>query len=391
LDTAASSSILEAVSALNPYTEEEEMYRRSVRGFLDRELEPHWEKFIGDPAHDRELWRKAARAGILSGCIPEEYGGAGASEMGIIILGHELGRSIGGATIGSSLQADVATHILLAGGSPEQIRRWVPGILDGSITQCMPLTEPDAGSDATAIRTSAIKDGSDYIINGQKTYISNGGKAELMYVVAKTDPTLRSKGMSMIIVDRVNTPGITVRPLQTSGAPAYDVAEIFFDNVRVPQENIMLGEGRAMEILLSTFALDRLTIAARALGEAQLAYDLALDYARTRKAFGQLVIDFQNTQFVLAEIKTDLMVGETLLNDGIRHLRANKFDLSYGSMQKLWMTEMSSRVVDKAVQIFGGAGFMEEMPIARLYKANRLGRIYAGTSEVLKVGIARAL
>lgn len=381
----------DAEAALDPFTEEERMFRNSVRRFLDRELEPNFEKFLGNPAYDREFWRKAGQAGLLGGAISEAYGGPGASDLCALILQHELGRSVGGATIGSSLGADIASHILMVGGSEEQKSLWGPQIVEGSITQCMPLTEPEAGSDAMAITTAAVKDGDDYVINGSKTYISNGCKAELMYVVAKTDPHQRARGMSMILVDARTTPGITRRPLQTSGMPAYDVAEIHFQNVRVPQANLMLGEGRAMEILMSSFALDRLCIAARALGEAELAFRLTLDYVRQRKAFGKPVFDFQNTQFNLADMKTDIEVGTAFLYEGIRRHRAGRFDISQGAMQKLWLAEMSSRVVDRAVQLFGGAGFMEEMPIARLYKANRLHRLYAGTSELQKVAIAKAL
>ncbi len=381
----------EATAPAEAFTEEEEMYRRTVRAFLDRELEPHHERFVGDPEYDRAFWRKAGAAGILGAAVAEEYGGPGASDLCALVMAQELGRSVGGATVGSSFGADVATHILMVGGSDAQKRRWAPGILDGSVTQCMPLTEADAGSDATAIRTTALKDGGDYVINGGKTYISNGNKAELMYVVAKTDPAQRGRGMSMILVDAATTPGITRRRLETSGYAAYDVAELHFDNVRVPQENLMLGEGRALEILFSTFALDRLSIAGRALAEAELAYRLALDYARQRHAFGQPVIAFQNSQFVLAEMKTEIAVGTAFLHEGVRRYRAGIFDLADGAMQKLWITEMSSRVLDKAVQLFGGAGFMEEMPIARLYKANRLHRLYAGTSELQKVAIAKAL
>jgi acyl-CoA dehydrogenase len=376
---------------LSPFSEEEEMFRHSLRGFLDRELEPHFEDFVGNPEADRELFRKAGKAGLLGGAIPEKFGGPGASDLCAMILSYELGRSVGGATAGSSLSSDIATHILVAGGNEKQIERWAPGILDGSITQCMPLTEADAGSDATAIRTTALKDGDDYVINGAKTYISNGNKAELMYVVAKTDPSQRAKGMSIILVDAVNTPGITRRRLETSGYAAYDVAELHFDEVRVPQENLLLGEGRAMELLLSTFALDRLSIAARALAEAELAYDLTLDYVKQRKAFGQAVIEFQNTQFTLADMKTNIAVGTAFLHEGVRKFRTGTFNLTDGAMQKLWITEMSSRLIDSAVQLFGGAGFMEEMPIARLYKANRLHRLYAGTSELQKVAIARSL
>lgn len=374
----------------SPYTAEEEMYRASVRAFLDRELTPNAAKFVGNLEYDRAFWRKAGAAGLLGAAIPEEFGGPGASAICGVVLCQELGRSIGGATVGSSLGADLATHILMHGGSEEQKRRWAPGILSGEITQCMPLTEADAGSDATAIRTTAIRDGDDYVINGTKSYISNGNKSHLLYVVAKTDPTKRGSGMSMFLVE-ADTPGVNRRPMATMGYDAYDLAEFHFDNVRTPATSLFLGEGKALPLLMSTFAIDRLEIAARSLGEAELAFQLALDFVKQRKAFGQLVFEFQNTQFKLAEMKTDIEVGRSFLHDGVRKYRAGHFTLADGAMAKLWIPEMSARLIDKALQMFGGSGFMEEMPISKLYRANRLHRLYAGTSELQKVAIAKTL
>jgi acyl-CoA dehydrogenase len=307
-----------------------------------------------------------------------------------VIKAYELGRTIAGATVGSALSADNATHILMFGGSDAQKHTWAPGIVSGEVLQCMPLTEPDAGSDATAIRTTAMRDGGQYVINGSKTFISNGGSADILYVVAKTDTSLRGKGMSIIIVE-ATTPGVNRRRLKTMGYPGYDVAEFHFDNVRVPVENILLGEGRAFEILFSTFAQDRLEIASRALGEADLAFELTLEYVKQRKAFGQRVFDFQNTQFKLAEMKTAVEVGRAFLYNGIRKYRAGQFQLADGAMLKLHLSEMVSRVVDEAIQLFGGSGFMDEMPISRLYRGSRLHRLYAGTSELQKIAIAKAL
>jgi acyl-CoA dehydrogenase len=375
---------------LSAFTEEEEMYRRSLRAFLDRELEPHADKFVGDRDYDRAFWRKAGAAGLLGAAITEEYGGSGASAICGVVMAQELGRSIGGATVGSSLGGDIATHILMTGGSDAQKRKWAPGILAGEVIQCMPLTEADAGSDATAIRTSAIRDGDHYVINGSKVYISTGMKSHLLYVVAKTDPTQRGRGMSMILVE-ADTPGVSRRAMTTMGFDAYDLAEFHFDNVRVPVENIMLGEGKALDILMSTFALDRLEIAARALGEAELAFSLALTFVKERKAFGQPVFSFQNTQFKLAEMKTNIEVGKAFLEHNLRKFRAGQFQLADGAMTKLWIPEMSATVIDTALQMFGGSGFMDEMPIAKLYRGNRLHRLYAGTSELQKVAIARTL
>lgn len=379
-----------SLSAVIPFTEEEEMFRSSVRAFFDRELEPHVRRFEQQGFVDRELWRKAGRAGILGCSVPEYYGGAGASELCGLIRAYELGRSPGGATIGSAITADIATHILMHGGSEAQKRRWLPEILAGEVLQCMPLTEANAGSDATAITTTARREGDEYILNGSKTFITNGVAADLMYVVAKTDPTQRGRGMSMFLVE-ADRPGITRRGLATMGYRLYDVAEIFFDDVRVPAHAIFLGEGKALDILMTTFGHDRLEIAGRALGEAELAFELAVDHVKQRKAFGQKVFDFQNTQFKLAEMKTELQVGRAFLYDGVRKFRSGGFSFAEGSMLKLWMTEMSARVIDMALQFFGGSGFMDEMVISRLYTGNRLHRLYAGTSELLKVAIARTL
>jgi len=375
---------------LHPFSEIEEMFRSTVRKFLDQELEPHWQEFEQNEGVSREFWRKAGQAGILGLCIPEVYGGAGGDGIMYVVLSQELGRSVGGATIGTTLDADLASLILVAGGSDEQLRRWAPGILSGAVLQSLALTEPDAGSDATAIRTSAVRVGDEFVINGSKTYITNANKANLIYVVAKTDTAKKGAGMSIILVDG-DTPGITRRRLKTMGYSASDVAELHFDNVRVPTSNLVLGEGKAMSLMLTFFALDRLGISARALGEAELAFSMTLDYVKQRKAFGQRIFDFQNTQFKLAEMKTQIEVGRSYLHDGIRKLRADCFDLSDGAMLKLWICEMAGRVIDDCVQLFGGAGFMDEMPISRLYKGNRLHRIYAGTSELQKIAIARAL
>jgi acyl-CoA dehydrogenase len=378
------------LASVSPFTAEEELFRQSVRSFYDRELEPHYREFEAAGKVGRDFWAKAGEAGMLGCCIPEEFGGPGASDLCGLIRAHELGRSIGGATIGSSICADITTHLLMRGGSEAHKRRWAPGILAGEVLQCMPLTEPGAGSDVTSMRSTARREQDVYVINGSKTYISNGTYADLMYVVAKTDPAQGGRGLSMLLVE-ATTPGITRRPLKTMGYPLYDVAEIFFDDVRVPASNIFLGEGKAFQILIGIFALDRLEIAARALGEAELAFELTLAYVKQRKAFGQKVFDFQNTQFKLAEMKTDLSVGRAFLYDGIRKYRSGSFSLADGAMLKLWLSEMSGRVVDAGVQLFGGAGFMDEMPIARLYKGNRLHRIYAGTSELQKVAIAKDL
>jgi acyl-CoA dehydrogenase len=372
------------------YTEEHEMFRRTVRTFLDKELEPHYRRYADKGGVDKEFWRKAGAAGILGSGVPEEFGGPGADFVFNVILAEELGRSVGSALTGSSLMADIATYILMGFGTPQQKSKYAAGILSGEISQAMPLTEPDAGSDATAIKTTAIRAGNEYVLNGDKFFISNGASADVLYVVAKTDPTLRGRGMSVIIVD-ANTPGVSRRKIPMVGWPAGDTGEINLRDVRVPVENLLGKEGEAMRILMSTFLEDRLQIAARCVGAADTALNLTLAYVKERKVSGQRVIDFQNTQFVLAEVKTDLEVGRAFLDQSIMKLRDKKLTFEEGAMLKLWVTEMENRVVDKCQQLFGGAGQMRDTPIAQMYTAARIQRIYAGTSELQKVAIAKAL
>jgi alkylation response protein AidB-like acyl-CoA dehydrogenase len=372
------------------YREEHEMFRSTVRAFLDKELEPHYRRYAEKGGVDKEFWRKAGSAGILGSGIPEEFGGPGGDFVFNVILAEELGKSVGSALTGSSLMADIATYILMGCGTTEQKKRYAPGILSGDISQAMPLTEPDAGSDATAIKTTAIRDGNHYVINGDKFFISNGASADVLYVVAKTDPTKRGRGMSVIIVD-ADTPGVSRRKIPMVGWPAGDTGELNFRDVRVPVENLMGKEGEAMQILMSTFLEDRLQIAGRCLGAAETALKLTLDYVKERKVSGQRVIDFQNTQFVLAEVKTDIEVGRAFLDQSMMKLRDKVFTFEEGAMLKLWLTEMENRVVDKCQQMFGGAGQMRDTPIAQMYTAARIQRIYAGTSELQKVAIARSL
>jgi acyl-CoA dehydrogenase len=348
------------------YTEEHEMFRRTVRSFLDKELEPHYRRYADKGGVDKEFWRKAGAAGILGSGVPEEFGGPGADFVFNVILAEELGRSVGSALTGSSLMADIATYILMGFGTPQQKSKYAAGILSGEISQAMPLTEPDAGSDATAIKTTAIRAGNEYVLNGDKFFISNGASADVLYVVAKTDPALRGRGMSVIIVD-ANTPGVSRRKIPMVGWPAGDTGEINLRDVRVPVENLLGKEGEAMRILMSTFLEDRLQIAARCVGAADTALNLTLAYVKERKVSGQRVIDFQNTQFVLAEVKTDLEVGRAFLDQSIMKLRDKKLTFEEGAMLKLWVTEMENRVVDKCQQLFGGAGQMRDTQIGRAH------------------------
>lgn len=296
---------------------------------------------------------------------------------------------MGFATVGGSITTDLAGLILVEGGNEALLAEWAPRILGGAV-QCMALTEPDAGSDVGAIRTTAVVDGDDYVINGSKTYISNGPLSDIIYTCAKTDPSAGAKGISIILVPS-DTPGVTMRPLEMMGFPCSSVGEIHYDNVRVPRSNLVGEEGKALRLLASNLAVDRIQLAARALGQAELAFQLTLDYAQQRKIAGAPIFDFQTIQFKLAEMRTDIEAGRALVENGIRKIRLGSFTHNDAAMAKIWVTDMSARVLDQCVQIYGGSGFMDEMPISRMYRANRVFRIYGGTSELLKAGIARRL
>jgi acyl-CoA dehydrogenase len=371
------------------FTDEEDMFRRTVRTFLDRELDSKLPQIEAAGTEGKGFWKRAAEAGLVGLAMPERYGGAGVGPIYNIILSYEIGRSLGFATVGGSITTDLAGSILVEGGSEELLREWAPRIVAGAV-QCMALTEPDAGSDAAAIRTTALREGDDFIINGHKTYISNGPLADIIYLVAKTDPAAGAKGMSIILVPS-ELAGVSVRPLTMMAFPCGSVGEIHFENVRVPQSNLVGPQGKALRLLSSNLAIDRIQLSARALGQAELAFMMTLEYAKQRKIQGAPIFNFQTLQFKFAEMRTDIETGRALVESGVRKLRAGKYAPDDAAMAKIAITDMSARVVDTCVQIFGGSGFMDEMPISRIYRANRVFRIYGGTSELLKAGIARHL
>jgi acyl-CoA dehydrogenase len=371
----------------SPYGEDLEMLRATVRQFLLKELEPHYRKYDANGI-DREFWLKAGKAGLLGMEIPEEYGGAGADPLAVLIVSEELGRLPGGASVGSCTTTDIMTGFLVDYGTEEQKRKYFPGILSGEITQSMALTEPDSGSDAGSIRTTARREGDHYIINGNKCFMSNGYKANLVYVMAKTDPAAGSRGMSCIIVEG-GTPGFTQRRMKAMGYPGGDVGELFFQDVKVPVANLLGEEGGAMKMFQKTIALDRLQVAARSQTSSETMFEMTLEHTRNRKLFKQRLLDFQNSQFKLAEMETDLMVGKVLMNEMIKKYRAGNFTERDGSMVKLWHTEMEWRVADTCMQLWGGSGWMDDNPISRMYTAARVTRIFVGSNELQKSMIAR--
>jgi len=369
------------------YGEDLEMFRASLRSFYRKEVEPNVKSFEANGV-GYDIWRKAGAAGLLGVCVPEEYGGAGDEGLAIVIGAEELGYSPAGASAGAFLGTDICTLFLRSHGTEAQKQKYFPTILTGETVQCMGMTEPESGSDAIAIRTTAVRDGDDYVINGSKCFISNGAKATLLYIIAKTDPAARAKGMSIILVER-GTPGLTQRRMKTMGYAGGDTGEIFLDNVRVPVSNLLGPEGGALRIFQTQMALDRLQVCARSLGAAQAAFEMTLEYTRNRKIFGQRVIDFQNTQFKLAEIETDLAIGRAYMDELVRKYRKGTFNDRDGWRCKVWFPEMEFRTLDTCVQLWGGNGWMDEMPISRMFTAARVQRIYAGATELQKSLLGR--
>ncbi|ALQ02596.1 MULTISPECIES: acyl-CoA dehydrogenase family protein [Pseudomonas] len=371
----------------SPYGEDMEMFRRTVRGYFEREVEPRVKEFEANGV-DLAVWRKAGEYGILGLTVPEEYGGAGADRMAIMVAAEELGYSPAGATAGSFIGTDICTNFLVDHGTEEQKQRWFPGILTGEVIQAMALTEPESGSDATSIRATAVRDGDHYVINGMKHFISNGSKANLIYAIVKTDPAARGRGMSVILVPG-GTPGLTQRRMITQGYKGGDTGEIYFDNVRVPVSNLLGEENKAMAMFLPTISLDRMQIVARSMGAAQRAFEMTLEHCRNRRVFGQRLVEFQNTQFELAKMETEIHVGRAYLNSLVSKMRAGTLTDADSSMAKIWLTELEFRTLDACIQLWGGSGWMDDNPISRMFTAARVQRIFAGATELMKSLLGR--
>jgi acyl-CoA dehydrogenase len=371
------------------YGEELEMFRDAVRSFYRREVEPRVRE-TEENGVSRELWRKAGEAGLLGVCVPEEYGGAGDEGLAIVICTEELGYSPAGPTVGAFLGTDICTLFLAKHGSEVQKREWFPRIMTGEAIQCMGMTEPGSGSDAFAARTTARREGDEYVINGTKHFISNGAKASLIYVIARTNPEIAgARGLSVIIVPG-GTPGLEQRRMDTMGYAGGDTGELFFTDVRVPVANLVGEEGGAASMFHSIMALDRLQVCSRCLMEAKLAFELTVDYVRQRTIFKQRVVDFQNSQFQLAEVEVDLEVGRAYLDKLVEKYKAGEFSDRDGSVCKIWFADMVKRSVDKCLQLWGGAGWMNENVISRLYTATRLHPIHVGPNEMHKSLLGRA-
>jgi acyl-CoA dehydrogenase len=360
--------------------------------FLAAEIAPRYEEFEKAEIFDRESWLKAGAAGLLGASMPEEFGGSGGSyahESAII----EAVSHVGVDGFGIALHNSIVMPYILHYGSEEQKRRWLPRMVSGELIGAIAMTEPGAGSDLQGIRTRAVKDGNHYRISGSKTFITNGQLANLIIVVAKTDADRGAKGMSLMVVEADDADGFRRgRNLDKIGLKSNDTSELFFDDVRVPA-SALLGpeEGQGFVQLMQQLPQERLQIGATAIAMVERALALTIDYVRERKAFGKSVAEFQNTQFKLAELKTEATVGRVFYNDCVQRHVNGGLDPVTASMAKMWLSELQGRVVDQCLQLFGGYGYMNEYPIARMYRDARVQRIYGGTNEIMKLLIGRSI
>ena len=373
------------------YTQEHDDFRSTVREFLEREVVPHHDKWEKDGQVSREVWTKAGGQGLLCFDVDEEYGGAGVKDFRYnMVVAEEISR-VGASGLGFPVHTDVIVPYLSSLATDEQKRRWLPGVVSGELISAIAMTEPGAGSDLQGIRTSAVDKGDHYVLNGSKTFISNGIMSDLVIVVARTNPDAGHQGISLLVVERGMDGFERGRNLEKVGLKAQDTAELFFDNVHVPKENLLGEEGSGFVSLMNNLPQERVSIAAIAVAACEHVLQLCLDYAREREAFGRPIGKFQHNRFLLAEMATEVHIARVFLNDCVLKLNAGEVDTALASMAKWWTTELQKKVVDQAVQLFGGYGYMMEYPVARAFVDSRIQTIYGGTTEVQKEIIGRML
>ncbi|OEC35497.1 acyl-CoA dehydrogenase [Pseudomonas cuatrocienegasensis] len=372
------------------FSAEHELFRDTVRRFLEQEAVPYHAQWEKDGHVDRNLWRKAGEAGLLCSHIPEAYGGMAADFLYSTVVIEEIGR-LGLTGIGFSLHSDIVAPYLLHYGCEAIKQKYLPRLVSGELITAIAMTEPGAGSDLQGVKTTAVLEGDSYVINGSKTFITNGYLADLVVVVAKTDPKAGAKGTSLFLVE-AGTPGFDKgKRLEKVGMKAQDTAELFFQDVRVPKENLLGQAGMGFAYLMQELPQERLTVGVGAIASARAALQWTLDYTRERKAFGKAIADFQNTRFKLAEMATELQIGQVFVDRCLELHLQGKLDVPTAAMLKYWGTDLQCKVLDECVQLHGGYGFMWEYPVARAWADSRVQRIYAGTNEIMKEIIARSL
>ena len=365
--------------------------RDLARSFCEREIAPNVEKFISQHHVDRDLWNSAGELGLLCMSIPEEYGGGGGTFAHEAILLEEQAK-VPDTSWGQSVHSGIVAHYLLAYGTEEQKKQWLPKMASGEVVAAIAMTEPGTGSDLQSITTKAVRNGDDYVIDGSKTFITNGQQADLIVVVAKTDGTEGAKGISLILVEADRDGFRRGRVLDKIGQRGQDTSELFFDGVRVPTSNLLgTEEGQGFVQLMMQLPQERLIIAVGSVAGMESAVEQTIAYTKERKAFGRPIFGFQNTKFKLAEASTETTIARVFVDHCVSlHLRG-ELDIPTVAMAKWWTSDRAMAVADECLQLFGGYGYMNEYPIARMWADNRVQKIYAGTNEIMKEIIARSL
>ena len=370
------------------FTEAHEMFRDSVQKFIEREITPYHEQWEKEGQVSRELWLKAGEAGLLCPNVSEEYGGLNADFMYNVVITEEIARA-GATGPGFAVHSDMAATYIDSFGSDEQKKKWLPKMISGECIAALGLTEPGAGSDLKEIRTTAVLEGDEYVINGQKVYISNGQLCDVVILACKTDPAAGAKGMSFIIVESDRAGFERGRNLEKIGLKAQDTSELFFSNVRVPKDNLLGEEGKAFKMAMHKLAQERLTIAISALAVVESAIEWTVEYSRERKAFGERICDFQNTRFKMAELSAEATAMRVFVDQCIANQMEGRLDGITAAKAKMLCTELQCKTVDECLQFFGGYGYMLEYPIARAYIDARVRRIAGGSSEIMREIIGR--
>jgi alkylation response protein AidB-like acyl-CoA dehydrogenase len=370
-----------------------DMFRDSFRRFLEKEVVPRSEEFEREGIMDRAVFARAGAAGFLGMEVPEQYGGGGVKDFryNTVIIEEIAETAIGGSGLGITLHNDICLPYFLHLTNEEQKQRWLPGICSGELITAVAMTEPGIGSDLASMTTTAVRDGDVYVVNGSKTFITNGINADLVITAVKTDPTQRHKGMSLMILERGMEGFERGRNLEKIGLHSQDTAELFFNDVRVPVENLLGAEGEGFRYLVTNLPQERLSIAVAGLAAARAAYRWTLEYVKERQAFGQPIAGFQNTRFKLAELATEIAVAEAFIDKAILAHNEGELTAEEAAMAKWWCTELQGRATDIGVQLHGGYGFMAEYPIGRAYADARVTRIYGGTTEIMKEIIGRSI
>jgi alkylation response protein AidB-like acyl-CoA dehydrogenase len=375
------------------FEDEHDLFRDSVRGFIAKELVPNHDEWERAGIVDRELFTKAGAHGFLGMAVPEHLGGGGVSDFRYnVVIAEEIQRAgVNAAGLGWTLHNDICLPYFLTLATEEQQARWLPGICAGELITAIAMTEPGIGSDLASMTTTATLDGDRYVVNGSKTFITNGINADLVITAVKTDPTQRHAGMSLLVLER-GMPGFERgRNLEKVGMHAQDTAELFFTDVSVPVANRLGDEGSGFRSLVTKLPQERLSIAVTGVAAARQALDLTLDYVKERTAFGQPIGSFQNSRFRLAEMATEVEIAQTFVDRCVLALNAGELSAEEAAMAKWWCTELQKRVIDACVQLHGGYGYMLEYPIARAYADARITTIYGGTTEIMKEIIGRSL